>query len=137
MRSDRFIIEADHKTVGVAVRVKGGFRFVASDVGFQSLEAAVFPNVRAIDRAAAEVGRRSLAKKAGVGIPSPYRAAAEEQTYCRRRADAHLELARRAKAPFIARLHRRMARLYEQRIDPSNRASAGRPWRAGGATAHT
>lgn len=56
--SDRFVVEADRRVVGVAVRTQGGFRFFTSDPHFQDLEGKVFRRFRsvrgAIERLAAK-----------------------------------------------------------------------------------
>ena len=53
-----FAIEARRRVVGVAVRCAGGFRFFSSDPAYRKLEDRVFPNARAIDRAAARLASR-------------------------------------------------------------------------------
>ena len=55
--SDRFVVEADRRVVGIAVRVKGGFRFFTSDPGFRSLESRTFPKLKAIVARATEIAR--------------------------------------------------------------------------------
>lgn len=45
---DRFVVEADKKVVGIAIRVPGGFRFVCSDPDFSSMDSRVFPHARAL-----------------------------------------------------------------------------------------
>lgn len=55
MLSDRFVVEADRRTVGVAVKVKGGYRFFASDPSFFSLEGIVFPGAKSMSERVAEV----------------------------------------------------------------------------------
>jgi hypothetical protein len=57
MMSDRFVVEADHRVVGIAVRVRGGFRFFTSDRRFRSLELRTFPKLKAIVRRAGEIAR--------------------------------------------------------------------------------
>lgn len=59
MLSDRFIVEADRRTVGVAVRVKGGYRFFASDPLFFPLEGIVFPGAKTMSERVAEVAHRA------------------------------------------------------------------------------
>jgi hypothetical protein len=46
----RFAVEFDRRTVGVAIRVPGGFAFYASDNRFEQMEGHTFPNARAIER---------------------------------------------------------------------------------------
>jgi len=55
---DRFVVEANKKVVGIAVRVKGGFKFFASDAEFQEAEARVFPRAKAMARRIADIARR-------------------------------------------------------------------------------
>jgi hypothetical protein len=57
----RFAVEFDRRTVGIAVRVPGGFKFFSSDERFDSLDGRLFPRARAI--------RRSLEKAAGLAPP--------------------------------------------------------------------
>lgn len=54
MLSKHFLIEINRRVVGLAIRVKGGFRFVASDIAFRKLEGKVFSKLRLIDRSAEE-----------------------------------------------------------------------------------
>jgi hypothetical protein len=46
--SQRFAVEFDRRTVGVAVRVPGGFMFYSSDDRFDKIEGRVFPRARSI-----------------------------------------------------------------------------------------
>lgn len=72
--SDRFLVEAGRKAVGVAVRVRGGFRFFCSDEAYRKLDGLTFARVRTlfgavgqITRAAADakIARARLAPAAG------------------------------------------------------------------------
>lgn len=72
--SDRFLVEAGRKAVGVAVRVRGGFRFFCSDEAYRKLDGLTFTQVRTlfgavrqIARAANDTGKRlgRLAPAAG------------------------------------------------------------------------
>lgn len=54
---DRFVVEADKKVVGIAIRVAGGFRFVCSDPDFQSMDRKVFRRARALATSVAELAR--------------------------------------------------------------------------------
>ena len=54
---DRFVVEADRKVVGIAIRVPGGFRFVCSDPAFHSLDRQIFPRARALASRVAEFAR--------------------------------------------------------------------------------
>ena len=50
MTTQRFAVEFDRRTVGIAVRVPGGFMFYASDHRFEDMDGRVFPRARAIER---------------------------------------------------------------------------------------
>lgn len=50
MISQRYAVEFDRRTVGVAVRVPGGFMFYSSDDRFDKIEGRVFPRARSIQR---------------------------------------------------------------------------------------
>ena len=58
MASQRFAIEFDRRTVGIAVRVPGGFVFYASDDRFSDLDGRLFRRARAIERELAKHARR-------------------------------------------------------------------------------
>lgn len=55
--SDRFVVEANRRTVGIAVRVRGGFRFFASDPDYRPLEATVFRKAKAMALRVAQLAR--------------------------------------------------------------------------------
>ena len=57
MFDDRFVIESDGRTVGVAVRVRGGFMFFSSDPNLKELEAKIFPRAKSISQRVAEFVR--------------------------------------------------------------------------------
>ena len=58
MPSQRFAVEFDRRTVGVAVRVPGGFMFFSSMGGaFEPLDGRTFPRVRAMERALEKTAR--------------------------------------------------------------------------------
>jgi len=63
---ERFVVEANRRVVGIAVRVAGGFRFFSSDPDYAGLEAQTFPRVRAITRRIAAVAR-ALAERKRLG----------------------------------------------------------------------
>jgi hypothetical protein len=48
--SQRFAVEFDRRTVGIAVRVPGGFMFFSSSDDFDALDGRLFPRARAIER---------------------------------------------------------------------------------------
>lgn len=50
MINQRFAVEFDRRTVGIAVRVPGGFIFYASDSRFGEMDGRVFRQARAIQR---------------------------------------------------------------------------------------
>ena len=50
MPSQRFAVEFDRRTVGIAVRVPGGFMFFSSSDDFDALDGRLFPRARAIER---------------------------------------------------------------------------------------
>lgn len=70
---DRFVVEADRRVIGIAVRVPGGFRFYSSDPDYQELEARTFPRARAIRQRIAELGRRRRGRSANSLLPAPRR----------------------------------------------------------------
>ena len=58
MITQRFAVEFDHRTVGIGVRVPGGFIFYASDERFGEMDGRVFPRARAIERALKKVDQK-------------------------------------------------------------------------------
>lgn len=64
MQSDRFSVEFDRRTVGIAVRVPGGFMFFASNEDFEEIDGRVFPRARAIERQLRKVARNRRRKVA-------------------------------------------------------------------------
>jgi len=68
--SDRFVVEADRKVVGIAVRVPGGFKFFSSDPDYLSLEGKLFARAKGMARRVAEVARRNrkAAPRASAGL---------------------------------------------------------------------
>jgi hypothetical protein len=50
MITQRFAVEFERRTVGVAARVPGGFIFYASDDRFNEMDGRVFPRARTIER---------------------------------------------------------------------------------------
>jgi hypothetical protein len=48
--TQRFAVEFDRRTIGIAVRVPGGLMFYASDNRFEEMDGRVFPRARAIER---------------------------------------------------------------------------------------
>ena len=64
VKMERFVVEADRRVVGIAIRVRGGFRFVCSDPDFREMDRKVFPRARALASSVAERAKalRSAAK---------------------------------------------------------------------------
>ena len=62
---DRYVVEADRRVVGVAVRAPGGFRFFASDAAFLEADAKLFPRAKILARRIADIarGRRQASKR--------------------------------------------------------------------------
>ena len=56
--SQRFAVEFDRRTVGIAVRVPGGFVFYASDNRFDEMDGRVFRRARAIQRELKKVDQK-------------------------------------------------------------------------------
>lgn len=56
--SDHFVVEADRRVVGVAVRVPGGFKFFSSDPDYFSLEGKLFARARAMAQRVAQIRRQ-------------------------------------------------------------------------------
>ncbi|HYX47065.1 MAG TPA: hypothetical protein VE820_09630 [Sphingomicrobium sp.] len=57
MPIQRFAVEFEHRTVGIAVRVPGGFMFFSSNDDFDELDGRLFPRARAIERQLRKVAR--------------------------------------------------------------------------------
>ena len=58
MITQRFAVEFDRRTVGVAVRLSDGFMFYASDSRFDELDGRMFRSARSIERELKKVDRR-------------------------------------------------------------------------------
>ena len=58
MPTQRFAVEFDRRTVGIAVRVPGGFMFFSSNDRFDTLDGRLFRRARALERELAKVARR-------------------------------------------------------------------------------
>jgi predicted esterase len=56
--SQRFAVEFDRRTVGIAVRVPGGFMFFSSTDAFDQLDGRLFRRVRAMERELRKVAKR-------------------------------------------------------------------------------
>ena len=66
--SDRFVVEANRKVVGVAVRTRGGFRFFSSDPEYRPLEGQLFRRVAQMARRIAEIEKM---RGGLMGTPAP------------------------------------------------------------------
>jgi hypothetical protein len=66
--TQRFAVEFDRRTVGIAVRVPGGFMFFSSDKRFDPLDGRIYPRARAIERA---LKRAATAASRSSGRPQP------------------------------------------------------------------
>ncbi len=58
MIMQRFVVEYDRRTVGIAVRVPGGFMFYASDDDFNEMDGRLFPRARTIERHLRKVAKQ-------------------------------------------------------------------------------
>lgn len=64
----RFAVEFDRRTVGIAVRVPGGFMFYASDRRFDKMDGQLFPRARAIERQLKKVADRAAKDSRTSGV---------------------------------------------------------------------
>ena len=64
MPSQRFAVEFDRRTVGIAVRVPGGFMFFSSSDRFDQLDGRLFRRARALERELAKVARKAQRRSA-------------------------------------------------------------------------
>lgn len=71
MISDRFVVEADRKVVGVAVRSPGGFKFFTSDRAFGRLDGRTFARARALTSAVARMSRSQWRRASAEARPAP------------------------------------------------------------------
>ena len=63
MTMQRFAVEFKRRTVGIAVRLAGGFVFYASDKDFEELNGRTFAKARAIERQLRKVASRRKSKE--------------------------------------------------------------------------
>lgn len=68
MSTQRFTVEFDRRTVGIAVRVPGGFMFYSSDRDFAELDGRLFRRARAIERQLERVARRHQSRAMPLGL---------------------------------------------------------------------
>lgn len=71
MITQRFAVEFDRRTVGIAVRVPGGFMFFASSDDFDAIDGRVFPRARAIERQLRKLARARPLRKPAAPALSP------------------------------------------------------------------
>lgn len=69
--SDRFVVEADRRVVGLAVRSPGGFKFFSSDQAYAHLEGRTFARARSLSNAVAKVGRSPMRRVVAGEQPAP------------------------------------------------------------------
>ena len=63
MTMQRFAVEFKRRTVGIAVRLAGGFVFYASDKDFEEMDGQTFARARAIERQLETVAKARKRKK--------------------------------------------------------------------------
>lgn len=69
--SERFVVEADRRVVGVAVRAPGGFKFFSSDAAYEPLEGRTFARARALAASVAKITRaRRRQQRAAEFLPA-------------------------------------------------------------------
>jgi len=66
--TQRFAVEFDRRTVGIAVRVPGGFIFYASDDRFAEMDGRMFRRARAIERQLTKVALRKPRRTRGLQV---------------------------------------------------------------------
>ena len=72
MLNQRFVVQLDRRTVGIAVRVPGGFIFYASDDEFDEMDGRIFKRARAIEHQLTKVARKQRPAGAMLGqLPLP------------------------------------------------------------------
>ena len=68
--SDRFVVEADRRVVGLAVRVPGGFKFFSSDPDYLSLEGRTFARAKAMAHDVAQIAKKLRRDDDTAGAPA-------------------------------------------------------------------
>ena len=58
MAIQRFAVEWDRRTVGIAVKLEGGFVFYASDNDFAEMDGRTYARARALERHLNRIGKR-------------------------------------------------------------------------------
>jgi hypothetical protein len=61
----RFAVELKRRTVGIAVRLGGGFVFYSSDRDFEEMDGRTFRRARAIERELKKIANRRKREKGG------------------------------------------------------------------------
>ena len=58
MSMQRFAVELKRRTVGIAVRLAGGFVFYSSDKAFEEMDGRTFARAREIERQLEKIAKR-------------------------------------------------------------------------------
>jgi hypothetical protein len=66
--TQRFAVEFDRRTVGIAMRVPGGFMFFSSSEDFDELDGRLFRRARAIERQLQRTAARKARAHAAFGV---------------------------------------------------------------------
>lgn len=66
MIKQRFSVEFDRRTVGIAVRISGGFVFYASDQRFERMDGKIFRRARAIERGLRQLSEQGRHRMTGL-----------------------------------------------------------------------
>jgi hypothetical protein len=66
VQSQRFAVEFDRRTVGIAVRVPGGFAFFSSVSEFDEFDGCIFPRARSLER---QLRKAARARSRRAGAP--------------------------------------------------------------------
>jgi hypothetical protein len=69
--TQRFAVEFDRRTVGIAVRVPGGFLFFSSSSLFDELDGRLFPRARAIEHQLRKTAHEHASRAAAHQRPLP------------------------------------------------------------------
>lgn len=70
MSMQRFAVELKRRTVGIAVRLAGGFVFYSSDKAFEELDGRTFARARQIERQLEKIAKRQQQERRRLE-PSP------------------------------------------------------------------
>jgi hypothetical protein len=69
--TDHFVVEADRRVVGLAVRSPGGFKFFSSDRAFAHLEGRIFARARTLSNAISKISRSQKRRVVAGDRPAP------------------------------------------------------------------